>query len=121
MNKHWDYANRWLWQTPERALDIAYNAVLNIKALEDKYFNGQKIIVPYKYGNNVASYLQSELSKCLRIAQTRLTEFKFSSFIFNLSVIDSFYSREVLNTLQIDPENQNYSVRRQKKWLLVEQ
>lgn len=109
MNKHWDYANRWLWQTPERALDIAYNAVLNIKALEDKYFNGQKIILPYKYGNNVASYLQSELSKCLRIAQTRLTEFKFSSFIFNLSVIDSFYSREVLNTLQIDPENQNYS------------
>lgn len=108
MNKHWNYAH-WFWQTPERALDIAYNAVLNIKALEDNYFNGQKILLPYKYSNNVASYLQAELNKCLRIAQSRLTEFKFSSFLFNLSVIHSFYSREALNTLQIEQDNQNYS------------
>ena len=109
MKQYWRYANRWLWRTPERALDTAYNAVLEIKRLEDEYFGGQQISLPSEYSESAVSYLQSELDKCLRIAQARLTEFKVSSFVLNLSLIDSSYSRKILDTPEPEQESQTYA------------
>jgi len=35
-------ANRWFYDTSERALDQAYKAALMIKVIEDEHFNGKK-------------------------------------------------------------------------------
>ncbi|XGW00141.1 MAG: proton extrusion protein PcxA [Leptolyngbya sp. BL-A-14] len=75
---------RWYEQTPERALDQAYAAVLMIKSIEDEHFDGKPIANnPEKYGANSNAVFQEELRKCLKIATLRLSEFKASRFIFN--------------------------------------
>ncbi|GGA56444.1 hypothetical protein CYANOKiyG1_77340 [Okeania sp. KiyG1] len=72
-------ANEWFRQTPERALDMAYDAALNIKAMEEKHFGGQKIsLASASYGDSVKSYFNSELKRYLKVIQTRLAEFNTS-------------------------------------------
>jgi hypothetical protein len=75
----------WYFDTPERALDQAYNAALQIKAIEDEYFQGNKISVSQTdYSDSVKTYFQSELKQNLTIAANRLREFKASSSFLNL-------------------------------------
>ncbi len=75
-------ANRWFQQTPERALDDAYQAALRIKSIEDTHFGGGRISPDYgDYGSSVRAYFQSELRKYLSIAKTRLAEFRLSSSV----------------------------------------
>ncbi|MGA9380798.1 MAG: proton extrusion protein PcxA [Phormidium sp.] len=75
----------WYIDTPERALEQAYNAALQIKAIEDEYFEGNKISVNQTdYGDSVKAYFQSELKQNLTIAANRLREFKASSYFLNL-------------------------------------
>lgn len=75
----------WYFDTPERALEQAYNAALQIKAIEDEYFEGNKISVnKTDYGDSVKAYFQSELRQNLIIANNRLREFKASSSFLNL-------------------------------------
>ncbi|MBC6473574.1 MAG: proton extrusion protein PcxA [Hormoscilla sp. GM102CHS1] len=78
-------ANQWLWRTPERSLDEAYEAALKIKALEDEHFNGDKIS-PDLSGNSpiVANYCRRELNNNLTAAKIRLGEFKISSNLIDL-------------------------------------
>lgn len=79
-------AYRWYLQTPERSLEEAYKAALQIKAIEDEHFNGQKI--DYKstiHSNSVMDYFESDLKKQLKIARMRLTEFKASRWFSNES------------------------------------
>ncbi|MDY7024495.1 MAG: proton extrusion protein PcxA, partial [Cyanobacteriota bacterium] len=79
-------ANRWYKDTPDRALDQAYDAALRIKAIEDEHFQGGKITQDSDYhSDRVLSYFNSELKKCLKIIQTRLAEFNTSRSILNLS------------------------------------
>ncbi len=80
------FSKRWLFKTPERALDDAYEAALRIKAIEDTHFGGGRISPEYgNYGSSVRSYFQSELQKYLNIAKVRLAEFKVSSSVLGLS------------------------------------
>ena len=77
-------AKEWYEQTPERALNQAYDAALMIQAMENEHFDGQKISTDTdKYGANSNAVFQEELRKCLKIATLRLSEFKASRFIFN--------------------------------------
>jgi hypothetical protein len=79
-------ANQWFLRTPERALDEAYEAALRIKAIEDAHFGGSKISTDYgSYSKSAQAYFQSELTKYLNMAKVRLTEFKASSSILQLS------------------------------------
>ncbi len=79
-------ANQWFRDTPERALDQAYDAALRIKAIEDEHFQGQKISKESaEYGERVMSYFESELKKCLNIIQTRLAEFNTSRSVLAMS------------------------------------
>ncbi len=72
-------ANQWFRETPERSLDIAYDAALKIKAIEEKYFGGNKISTEsVDYGDSVKSYFNSELKRYLKIIQARLAEFNAS-------------------------------------------
>ncbi|NMG20237.1 proton extrusion protein PcxA [Brasilonema bromeliae] len=72
---------RWYLRTSERSLDEAYKAALQIKAIEDEYFNGNQIdFGSNKYSGSVMDYFESELKKQLKIVRMRLTEFKASRF-----------------------------------------
>ena len=80
--------NQWLFQTPERALDQAYDAVLIIKAMEDEHFGGEKISpdgMEQNQGRRVYRYFQDELQKYLGITRLRLAEFKTSRSILSLT------------------------------------
>ncbi|MFQ4146572.1 proton extrusion protein PcxA [Chlorogloeopsis sp. ULAP02] len=77
---------KWYLRTPERSLDEAYNAALEIQKLENEYFNGNKIGSDLAlHTNSVMDYFESNLKKQLRIIRMRLTEFKASRFFVNES------------------------------------
>lgn len=79
-------ASSWLFNTPERSLDQAYDAALMIKAIEDEHFQGDRISARTNgLNSNVSSYFQAELRKYLNIAKFRLAEFKASSLFVDLS------------------------------------
>ncbi|MEO1377357.1 MAG: proton extrusion protein PcxA, partial [Cyanobacteria bacterium J06635_10] len=77
---------RWYLRTQERSLDEAYKAALQIKAIEDEYFNGKKIDRSILgYSSSVIDYFESDLKKFLRIVRMRLTEFKATRYFLNES------------------------------------
>ncbi len=79
-------ANHWFKNTPDRALDQAYDAALRIKAIENEHFQGQKITPDsVEYSDRVWSYFNSELKKCLNIIQIRLAEFNLGRSVIGLS------------------------------------
>ncbi|MFZ9739624.1 MAG: proton extrusion protein PcxA [Prochlorotrichaceae cyanobacterium] len=78
--------NQWFSQTPERALEQAYDAALLIRAMEDQHFGGQKIEpATLQEGNRIYSYFEDELQSNLRIIKLRLSEFKASRSFLSLS------------------------------------
>jgi hypothetical protein len=78
-------AYHWYQETPERALNEAYNAALAIQAIERKHFNGKKISAEFgNYGESTLSYFNLELKKYLKIIRMRLVEFNFSRYFFDL-------------------------------------
>lgn len=78
-------ANQWLWMTPDRSLDEAYEAALKIKALEDEHFNGDKISPELSDNSQIiTNYCHRELNNNLTAAKIRLGEFKISSNLINL-------------------------------------
>jgi hypothetical protein len=78
-------AYHWYQETPERALNEAYNAALAIQAIERKHFNGKKISAEFgNYGESTLSYFNLELKKYLKIVRMRLVEFNFSRSVFDL-------------------------------------
>jgi hypothetical protein len=79
-------AYRWYLRTPERSLEEAYRAALNIRALENEHFNGNKIDLNSPiYSNSVMDYFEADLAQQLKIARMRLTEFRFSRWFSNES------------------------------------
>ncbi len=78
-------ANEWYRETPERALEQAYDAALAIKAIEDEHFGGQGISERSgDYGHSTLSYFKSELQKYLKVIQTRMVEFNASRSFLEL-------------------------------------
>jgi len=78
-------AHQWYRETPDRALEQAYDAALAIKAIEDEHFGGQKISARSgEYGHSSLSYFKSELQKYLKVIQTRMVEFNASRSFLEL-------------------------------------
>ena len=78
-------AHQWYQETPDRALEQAYDAALAIKAIEDEHFGGQKISARSgDYGHSTLSYFKSELQKYLKVIQTRMVEFNASRSFLEL-------------------------------------
>lgn len=79
---------RWFTKTPERALDQAYEAALNIRRLEDTHFGGNPVteegatLSPSAY-----RLLQKELNKNLSIIRRRMAEFRTSSTVYPVSAV----------------------------------
>ncbi|MBD1845227.1 proton extrusion protein PcxA [Cyanobacteria bacterium FACHB-63] len=72
-------AERWYLETPDRALDQAYDAALKIKAIENEHFGGKKI-APHstQLRGSAFEYFSADLQKYLRMIRMRLTEFRRS-------------------------------------------
>lgn len=82
--RHLQSANQQFLETPEHALFKAYNAVLMIRALEDKHFQGNPIGADTNYGDSTLNYFQAELRKYLSIARIQLAAFNTSQFFVGL-------------------------------------
>ena len=79
-------AYQWYLRTPARSLDEAYKAALEIKAIEDEHFDGNKIDSDLTtYSGSVMDYFESDLRKLLKDARMRLTEFRLSRYFLNES------------------------------------
>ncbi|AFY44358.1 envelope membrane protein [Nostoc sp. PCC 7107] len=79
-------AYRWYLLTPQRSLDEAYQAALQIKSIEDEHFNGRKIDADSSiYSSSMMDYFELDLKKQLKIARMRLTEFRASRWFSNES------------------------------------
>jgi len=85
IDKYLYSAYHWYQETPDRALNEAYNAALAIQAIERKHFNGKKISAEFgNYGDSTLSYFNLGLKKYLKIIRMRLVEFNFSRYFFDL-------------------------------------
>jgi CemA family len=93
VNRYLRDFNQWLIQTPERALEQAYDAALMIKAIEDQHFNGSKIAASSTIQSaNVLAGFQAKLKTYLRIIDVRLKEFRASQAIVD-STNATLYNR----------------------------
>lgn len=72
-------AEQWYLETPDRALDQAYDAALKIKAIENEHFGGKKIAPQStQLRGSAFDYFAADLQKYLRVIRMRLTEFRQS-------------------------------------------
>ncbi|MCH2049135.1 MAG: proton extrusion protein PcxA [Trichodesmium sp. ALOHA_ZT_67] len=95
-------ANQWFRKTPERALNMAYDAANKIRSIEEEHFEGRKISnVSISYSNSTKSYFNSQLNRYLKIIQVRLAEFNTS-----ISVVGTLDQNKA--DKQKDKFDQNY-------------
>ena len=69
----------WVKNTPERAIDGAFEAAVSIKRIEEENFNGNKIANDGSFGSSVFSVFEIQLQKYLRIIGARLSFYKVSA------------------------------------------
>ena len=99
-SKNWlKRARNWFLKTPDRALEEAYIAACNIRKIEEKHFDGQKIAAENaSHGEQTLAYFQSELKRNLRAAKVRLREFRSSR-----GVVSLFASQQPSETIDLEP------------------
>lgn len=76
----WD---QWFNRRQLQVLEAAYKAAQNIKALEDKYFNGGKIACTSNRTKTLVEYIQSLRDRQLFIVRANLAQFRLNSFLLN--------------------------------------
>ena len=69
----------WVKNTPERAIDEAFEAAVNIKRIEEETFKGNKIANDGSFGVSVFSVFEIQLQKYLRTINARLSFYKISA------------------------------------------
>ncbi|VXD13771.1 Proton extrusion protein PcxA [Planktothrix serta PCC 8927] len=75
--------NHWLNQRQIQLLESAYQSAKAIKALEDKYFQGNSIGYCPESKKTVVDYVQSLRDRHLLKIRLNLTQFQFNSFLWN--------------------------------------
>jgi len=69
----------WVKNTPERAIDEAFEAAVNIKRIEEENFNGNKIANDGSFSSSVFSVFEIQLQKYLRTINLKLNFYKVSA------------------------------------------
>jgi CemA family len=85
----------WVKNTPERAIDEAFEAAVNIKRIEEDTFKGNKISNDGSFGSNVFSVFEIQLQKHLRTINARLNFYKVSA---SLPYLQTQSSSNLANT-----------------------
>ena len=99
---------RWFFETPDRALDQAYNAALKIRAIENEHFNGEKVSPDNsEYGESVCSFFQTEVENNLKIAKNRLAEFQASLSVTNFYDGKKKYIKSGGQYYDLEPKDQS--------------
>lgn len=112
---YWRSVSQHLLRTPERSLEIAYQAVLKIKAIEDEHFNGNAISIESNNGSSSTSaFLKANFEKNLKIAKLRIAEFKASFFL-----LDARNSSQLTKLKLIDEILDKYVTKKESSELLV--
>lgn len=89
-------------KTPERSLEEAYKAALQIKTIEENYFNGSKIASEStQYSRSIVELFESDLKKHLKTVRMRLTEFK-GSRIFLSEFAQNALKKQGIKNLESD-------------------
>jgi hypothetical protein len=92
-------AEQWYLETPDRALDQAYDAALKIKAIENEHFGGEKISPrSTQLRGSAFAYFESDLQKYLRIMRMKLTEFRWSRS--TLGITNPNKTAETIRTIE---------------------
>lgn len=74
---------QWATNTPDRALDKAYEAALKVRQLEADYFDGQAVSESYgNFSRSTYRILKKDLAKHLGTIKRQMTLFKASSAVF---------------------------------------
>ncbi|NJK35069.1 MAG: hypothetical protein HC919_09015 [Oscillatoriales cyanobacterium SM2_2_1] len=72
-------AAQWIRRTPERAIAKAYRGAVNIKRIEDEYFDGGIIRDTSGYSASAFSLFRQQLQKNLQIIDISLAEYRLSA------------------------------------------
>ncbi|MGR3278353.1 proton extrusion protein PcxA [Acaryochloris marina NIES-2412] len=79
------FVEQWYRETPQRALEGAYEAARAIEEIEKKHFKGQPVPLRIRTESVMTNYFQTEVQKNLQFIQTRLREFKSSSLVVEVA------------------------------------
>lgn len=91
---------RWFRQTPQRALDIAYQAALTIRQIEEQHFQGAAIAPnPDQMGQDVYQCFADERNRQLIIIKIRLAEFRVGRFLFAQNPLQSLDKLRFISTI----------------------
>ena len=69
----------WVKNTPERAVDDAFESAVKIKTIEEENFNGNKIANDGSFSRSVFSVFEIQLQKYLKTINARLNFYKVSA------------------------------------------
>ncbi|MDY6939522.1 MAG: proton extrusion protein PcxA [Cyanobacteriota bacterium] len=94
-------------QTPDRALEAAYRAAISIKAIENQYFEGEKIqFESTDLSRLEIDAIEKELKTNLGIIRQRVAEYNSSRSILNLIIQTT---TQPIPLQSVDDENYRYS------------
>ncbi len=79
------FVEQWYRETPQRALEGAYEAARAIEEIEKKHFKGQPVPLRIRTDSVMTNYFQTEVQKNLQFIKTRLREFKSSSLVVEVA------------------------------------
>ena len=112
----------WYLKTPERSLEIAYEAALKIKAIEDDYFRGNKIDSTIaSYSSSVMDYFQADLQKQLKIIRTKLKIFNTSRSLLQAHPQKVIEDRQTNNQINLTLEKLKFIDEVTNKYILTEE
>jgi len=74
----------WVKNTPERAINDAFEAAVSIKRIEEENFNGNRVANDGTFGQSVFSVFEIQLQKYLEYINSRLKFYKFSAKLTDL-------------------------------------
>ena len=69
----------WVTNTPERAIDEAFEFAVDIKRLEEENFNGNRIANDGSFSSSVFTVFEIKLQKYIRTIKARLNFYKISA------------------------------------------
>ncbi|NJK40607.1 MAG: proton extrusion protein PcxA [Acaryochloridaceae cyanobacterium SU_2_1] len=86
LRRTFEFVQQWYRNTPERALEEAYRAAGRIQSIEKQHYDDQPVPLRLNSESVITKYFQSEIQKNLTFIQTRLREFKTSTFLVDLAL-----------------------------------
>jgi hypothetical protein len=99
----------WVKNTPERVINEAFEAAVNIKRIEEENFNGQQIVNDGSFGDSVFSLFAIQLQKNLKFIQEKLNLYKRIAQLPYLQVQGNFSSQSSNQSSQPDSAMARYA------------